>query len=250
VEKMKKIIVFIFINMLIVPTYALAVNIAIFCSGNGSNFQALVNAVKQGEIKANIALMVCDNLQAYALKRAESEGIKRLFVQTRDRSKNEYEAEIIKNLEQEKIGLICLAGYMRLLSPQFVQKYPNQILNIHPSLLPAFKGSHAIKDALDYGVKVTGVTVHFVDEEMDHGPIVLQEGVKVCDTDSEEMLAKRIHLTEHLLYPRAVRLFVEKKLKIEGHQVKIEPEFNPSQQFNGIAGFSSMPSKGYFFSIR
>ncbi|TET05851.1 phosphoribosylglycinamide formyltransferase [Candidatus Dependentiae bacterium] len=224
-------------------------NIAIFCSGNGSNFQALVNSVKKGEINAHIALMVCDNPDAYALKRAENEEIKSLLVQTKAKSKDEYEEEIIKNLGQEKIGLICLAGYMRLLSPQFVQKYRNKILNIHPALLPAFKGRYAIKDALDYGVKVSGVTVHFVDEKIDNGPIVLQEEVQVYDNDSEEALAARIHQIEHQLYPRAIKLFVDGKLKVEGRKVKIEPEFNPVQQFNGIAGYSSFPCKGYFFSV-
>lgn len=238
--------------MLIVPAYVLAMNnIAIFCSGNGSNFQAIANDVKRGKINANVVLMVCDNPEAYVLQRAKNEKIKSLLIPRENfTSKEEQEIEIIKKLEQEKVDLICLAGYMRLLSPQFVQKYLNKILNIHPALLPAFKGSDAIKDALDYGVKVTGVTVHFVDEAVDHGPIVLQEAVRVYENDSEETLAACIHSTEHKLYPKAVKLFVEGKLKVEGRKVKIESEFNSAQQFNGIAGYLSFPSDGFFFSAR
>ncbi|MFC1631045.1 phosphoribosylglycinamide formyltransferase [Candidatus Omnitrophota bacterium] len=202
-------------------------NIAVFCSGNGSNFQAIVDSVKRGEIKANIALMVCDQPGAQALQRAKTEGIKGLLIE-RDNfsSKAEYEAEIIKNLEKENVELICLAGYMRLVGPEFVKKYQNKILNIHPALLPAFKGTQGIKDALDYGVKLTGVTVHFVDAEMDQGPIILQRPIEICDDDSEETLAARIHQIEHQLYPQAVKLFVEGKLKITGRKVKVASDAN------------------------
>lgn len=197
-------------------------NIAVFCSGNGSNFQAIVDSVKGGEIKAKIALMVCDNPQAFALERAEREGIKSLLVQRKSfKTKDEYEAEISKNLEKENIGLICLAGYMRLVSSSFVHKYRHRILNIHPALLPSFKGTHGIKDALEYGVKVGGVSVHFVDAQMDHGPVILQRAVEIKDDDTEESLAERIHEVEHKLYPQAIKLFVEGKLKLEGRKVKI-----------------------------
>lgn len=197
-------------------------NIAVFCSGSGTNFQAMVDAVKRGEIKANIALMVCDNPDAYALTRARNAGIKTLLVQIKDfPGKQAFEQEIIKNLEQEKVELIALAGFMRLVSPLFVKKYKNRILNIHPALLPSFKGTHGIKEALDYGVKLTGPTVHFVDDEMDHGPIILQEAVEVEDDDTEESLAKKIHAKEHIIYPKAIRLFVEGKLRIEARKVKI-----------------------------
>jgi phosphoribosylglycinamide formyltransferase-1 len=197
-------------------------NIAVFCSGNGSNFQALVDSVKVGAISAKIALMVCDNPQAFALERAKKEGVKSVLVQRKDfQTKEKLETEIIKNLEQENIELICLAGFMRLVSPAFVKKYYHKILNIHPALLPSFKGTQAIKDALDYGVRVTGVTVHFVDEKVDHGPIILQQAIEIEDSDTEESLAQRIHEIEHRLYPEAVKLFVEGKLKIEGRKVKI-----------------------------
>jgi phosphoribosylglycinamide formyltransferase-1 len=197
-------------------------NIAVFCSGNGSNFQAIVNSIKAGEISAKIALIVCDNPQAFALERAKKEGVKSALIE-RDvfLTKEEFEAKIIKHLEQENIELICLAGFMRLVSPAFVKKYHHKILNIHPALLPSFKGTQAIKDALDYGVRVTGVTVHFVDEKVDHGPIILQQAIEIKDSDTEESLAHRIHEIEHRLYPEAVKLFVEGKLKIEGRKVRI-----------------------------
>lgn len=196
--------------------------IAVFCSGSGSNFQAIVDSLKGADIPAEIALMVCDNPGALALKRAKKEGIKSLLVERKKfGSKYEFEAEIIKNLEKENIELICLAGYMRLVGPKFVQKYRHRILNIHPALLPAFRGTQGIKDALDYGAKVTGVTVHFVDVEMDHGPVILQQALEIKDDDTEESLASRIHQVEHKLYPQAVRLFVEGKLKIVGRHVKL-----------------------------
>ena len=197
-------------------------NIAVFCSGNGSNFQAIANSVKNGEIKAKIALIVCDNPQAFALKRAEKLGIRSLLVEGKKfQSRDEYEAEIIKNLEKENIELICLAGYMRIVSPSLVQRYSNKILNIHPALLPSFKGTQGIKDALDYGVKVSGVTVHFVNDKMDQGPIILQEALQIKGDDTEKSLAERIHQIEHKLYPQALRLFVEGRLEIEGRKVKI-----------------------------
>jgi phosphoribosylglycinamide formyltransferase-1 len=197
-------------------------NIAVFCSGNGSNFQAIADNVKCSAIKAKIALMVSDNPKAFALERAKKEGIKSLLIQRKDfKSKDEFEARIIENLEKENIELICLAGYMRIVGERLIRKYPHKIINIHPALLPSFKGTQGIKDALDYAVKVTGVTVHFVDEEMDHGPIILQKAVDITDSDNEESLALRIHQIEHQLYPQAVKLFVEGKLKIKGRKVEI-----------------------------
>jgi len=197
-------------------------NIAVFCSGNGSNFQAIVDSVKCGEVKAKIALMVCDNPKAFALERAKGEGIKSLLVERKNiKTRDEFESEIIENLEQENIELICLAGFMRLISPRFVQRYRHKILNIHPALLPSFKGIYGIKEALDYGAKLTGVTVHFVDEETDHGPIILQQALEIKQADTEETLAGRIHELEHKVYPQAIKLFVEGKLKIEERRVKI-----------------------------
>ncbi|MCX5715574.1 MAG: phosphoribosylglycinamide formyltransferase, partial [Candidatus Omnitrophica bacterium] len=145
-------------------------NIAVFCSGNGTNLQAIINAVKRGYIKARIKLVVCDNPRAYALKRAKKAGIE-TYVQTKGafKTRQDYDKAVVRKLKDERIDLVVLAGFMRLLSGYFVNAYKNRILNIHPALLPSFKGTRGIKDALDHGVKVTGPTVHFVNEELDAG---------------------------------------------------------------------------------
>jgi phosphoribosylglycinamide formyltransferase-1 len=197
-------------------------NIAVFASGRGSNFAAIIRAVKKGKIKANLSLLVCDNPKALALVRAKRAGIKVALLKREEfTAKKDFEAEIIRQLEENKIDLIVLAGYMRMVSAELVSRYKNRILNIHPALLPSFKGSEGIKDALIYGVKVTGVTVHFVDEEMDHGAIILQEAVKIKEDETLESLEKRIHKIEHRLYPEAIKLYTQGKLEIEGRRVKI-----------------------------
>lgn len=197
------------------------VNIAVFCSGSGSNFQAIAESVNKGYIKgAKIAVMVTDTPGCFARERAKKLGIETFVVERKNyKTIEEFERSIIDELEKRDIGLIVLAGYMRLLSPSFVKKFQNKVLNIHPALLPSFKGTEGIKDALDYGVKVTGPTVHFVDAEMDHGPIIFQAAVEVNDDDTEETLAPRIHKLEHQIYPKAIKLFVEGKLKIVNRKV-------------------------------
>jgi phosphoribosylglycinamide formyltransferase-1 len=197
-------------------------NIAVFASGRGSNFAAIIRAVKKGKIKANLALLVCDEPHAGAISKARRAGIKVALVKREDFvSKKDFEAKIMQDLEENKIDLILLAGFMRLLSPELVSKFKGRILNIHPALLPSFKGTEGIKEAFDYGAKITGVTVHFVDEEMDHGPIILQKAVKIEENDSLETLEKKIHKTEHSLYPEAVKLYTEGKLRLEGRKVRI-----------------------------
>jgi len=198
-------------------------NIAVFASGRGSNLQAIIEAVKKRKINARLSLLVCDNPQAYAIKRAKRALIKVALVQRTDYpNKQGLEAEIIRHLKEENISLIVLAGFMRILSPEFVREYQGRIINIHPALLPSFKGAEGIKDAFDYGVKVTGVTVHFVDEKMDHGPIILQEIIKIEESDTLGKLEAKIHKIEHKLYPEAIQLFVKGKLKISGRKVKIK----------------------------
>ncbi|TAN58962.1 phosphoribosylglycinamide formyltransferase [bacterium] len=198
-------------------------NIAVFASGNGSNFQAIVNAVKKGKLKANLKLLVCDNPKAYVLERANKAGISVFLIERQNYAgKKEFEDAIIGRLKAEKIGLIVLAGFMRILSAGFVRQFKSKILNVHPSLLPSFKGAHAIKDAFNYGVKVAGVTVHLVDEKVDHGPIILQEPVRVSQRDTLKSLEKKIHKEEHRIYPEAIRLFVSGRLKIEGRNVRVE----------------------------
>jgi len=197
-------------------------NIAVLCSGNGTNLQAIIDAVRSGSIKATIALVVSDNGDSYALERAKRAGITVTHLDPRGYTSREaYDAEIVKRLRAKDVGLVVLAGFMRLLSPSFVKEYPGRIFNIHPALLPSFKGTHGVRDALAYGVKVTGPTVHFVDEKLDHGPIVLQRAIEVRDGDTEETLTERMHKAEHEIYPQAIKLFVEGKLRIEGRRVVI-----------------------------
>jgi len=197
-------------------------NIAVFASGRGTNFAAIIKAVKKGKIKANLSLLVCDNPSAKAIGRAKRAGIKVALVKREDfATKKDFEDKIIQHLAEDNIDLIVLAGFMRILSPELVARYKNKILNIHPAILPSFKGTEGIKDAFDYGVKVTGVTVHFVDEKMDHGPIILQKAVKIEEDDTLESLEAKIHKVEHQLYPEAIRLYVEGKLKPQERKVNI-----------------------------
>lgn len=198
-------------------------NIAVFASGSGTNFEAIINNVKDGTIRnGRVCLLVCDKQKAFCLERAKKFGIKIALVEREKYgSRKEFEAEVLAHLKRERIDLICLAGFMKILSPAFVKKYRNRILNIHPALLPSFKGAHAIKEALKYGVKVTGATVHFVTENLDAGPIILQEPLKISEDDTEESLLAKMHLKEHKIYAEAINLFCLDKLKIIGNKVKI-----------------------------
>ena len=199
------------------------VNFAVFCSGQGTNLQAMIDAAKKKRISAKLALVVCDNPGAHAIERARRAGIPVAVFDPEDfASKKELEAAVIGELNRGKIRLIALAGYMRILSDDFVRRYKNRILNIHPALLPAFRGGQAIKDALKYGVKVTGATVHFVSEEVDAGPIVLQAVCPVKNNDSEKTLLARVHKLEHKIYPEAIELFARGKLKAAGRRVIVK----------------------------
>ena len=195
-------------------------NIAVFVSGSGTNLQAIIDEVNSGYIKAKIALVVGDNGGAYALERAKKAGIETLFMDPKIfKSKGDFDKTVIKYLKDKNVELICLAGYMRVLTPYFVREYRDRIMNIHPALLPSFKGTNGVKDALDYGVKVTGPTVHFVTEKVDAGPIIAQTVVEVKDDDIEDTLRERIHQEEHKIYPEAIKDFVEGKLEIKGRKV-------------------------------
>ena len=198
------------------------VNIAVLCSGSGTNLQAIIDKVRSGYIPAKIALVLSDKRGAFALSRAKKAGIETVVLNPKDyKTREDFDKEVIKNLKKRNVGLVVMAGFMRLLSPYFIKEYQNKIINIHPALLPSFKGTHGIKDALDYGVKVIGATVHFVDEHLDHGPIILQSAVDVKDDDTEETLLERVHKEEHKIYPEAVKLFAEGRLKIEGRRVRV-----------------------------
>ncbi len=191
--------------------------VAVFVSGSGSNLQAIIDASIPS---IEIALVFSNNPDAYALKRAENHGIPTLVVNHRDfKSREEFEGEILKHLEPLGVELIVLAGFMRILSPVLVRAYANRMINLHPALLPSFPGIHAARQAIEAGVKFTGCTVHFVDEGVDSGPIILQAVVPVEDGDDEDSLLQKIHAEEHRIYPEAIRLISEGKIRIEGKRV-------------------------------
>lgn len=198
-------------------------NIAVFASGNGTNLEALIDAGSAGKLAGGrIVLVVSDKPEAFALKRAEKAGIETLVLEAKGfSSREEYDKKIIERLKEKNIELVALAGFMRILSDGFIEEYKGKILNIHPALLPSFKGVHGIKDAFSYGVKVTGVTVHFVEKDLDAGPVILQESVRIEESDTLDTLEEKVHKIEHKLYPEAVRLFVSGKLKLEGRKVSI-----------------------------
>ena len=202
-------------------------NIAVFCSGNGTNLQAIIDAIKTKKLKGvRISLVVCDNPEAYALKRAGKAKIKTLLIERKDfLLKSQFEKEIIRSLKKEKVQLIVLAGFMRIIGSDLLKSYKNRIINIHPALLPSFKGAQGIKDAFDYGVKITGVTVHFVDEKMDHGPIIAQEVVVVEKKDTLKSLEDKIHKVEHRLYYQAISLFALGRIKISGRKTKLKIKY-------------------------
>ncbi|MCX5679522.1 MAG: phosphoribosylglycinamide formyltransferase [Candidatus Omnitrophica bacterium] len=197
-------------------------NIAVLCSGSGTNLQVIIDKVASGYIPARIALVVSDRANAFALERAKKAGIETLVLDKKDfKSREDFDKKLMESLDNKNVGLVVLAGFMRLLGPRFIEKYRNRIINVHPALLPSFKGAHGIKDSLDHGVKVTGVTVHFVDEKLDNGPVIAQAALEIRDGDTEESLLERVHKEEHRLYPEAVKLFVEGRLKIEGRKVRV-----------------------------
>lgn len=184
--------------------------IAIFASGSGTNFQAIVNSIKNKEIKAEIALLVCDNPNAFVIIRAKKENINTFVFNPKNYiNKENYEKDIIKELKKHKIEFIALAGYMRIIGKNLLKEYNNKIINIHPSLLPAFKGKDAIKKAYEYGVKVTGVTIHYIDEGIDTGKIIAQEVIKISENETLDEVEKRIHEIEHLLYPSVLKNILE-----------------------------------------
>jgi len=201
-------------------------NIGILVSGRGSNLQALIDSISKREINGTIAIVVSNIEDAYALNRAASAGIRTAVVDHRKfKSREDFEKELIRVLDDSKVDLVCLAGFMRVLTSFFIRNYRNRIINIHPALLPSFPGIHAQKQALDYGVKVSGCTVHFVDEGTDTGPIILQKTVPVYDADDEESLSERILAEEHKLYIEAVKLFCSERIIVNGRKVFIKQDY-------------------------
>ena len=196
--------------------------IAVLASGEGTNLEAIFEAAARGEIAGTVALVLSDREEAPALGRARGRGVKALFTDPRGcRKRADYDAALLELLRQEKIELVVLAGFMRLLSPLLVAAFPQSIINIHPSLLPSFPGLDSVRQALEHGVKITGCTVHFVDEGLDSGPIILQEAVPVLQHDSVETLHQRVHAAEYRLYPRAIDLYCRGKITVQGRRCLI-----------------------------
>jgi len=195
--------------------------LGVLCSGRGTDLQSIIDAIDAGQVPAEIAIVLTDK-EAYALERARKAGIEAVCVDRKQFAGREpFEKALIEKLEAAGVTLVVLAGFMRILTPYFVGHFAGRIMNIHPALLPSFPGAHAHRDVLAYGVKVSGCTVHFVDEGTDSGPIIMQAAVPVLDDDTEETLGARVLKEEHRIYPECIRLYCEGKLKVEGRKVTI-----------------------------
>jgi len=207
--------------------------IGVLISGRGSNLQAIIDAIENEELAARIAVVVSNKADAYGLERARVHGIEAVFIPSKGKDRTDFEREVAEVLEARGVELVCLAGFMRLLSPYFIRRFKNRIMNIHPALLPSFPGEEAQRQAFEYGSKVTGCTVHFVDEGVDTGPVIIQMPVAVDEEDTVESLSARILEHEHRAYPAAIQLLAEKRLKIEGRRVHVLP---PEKWANRQAG--------------
>ena len=197
--------------------------LAVLVSGNGSNLQSIIDCIATGGLNASIACVISNNPDAYALTRAAAHGIPCVIQEnSRFKGRREYDAALVEILQGYGVELVVLAGYMRILSEVMVNAYPNAIMNIHPALLPSFPGLHAQQQAIDYGVKFSGCTVHFVDCGTDTGPVILQAVVPVAQDDTDATLSARIQQEEHRIFPEAIRLFVDGKLTVNGRRVQIQ----------------------------
>jgi phosphoribosylglycinamide formyltransferase-1 len=199
--------------------------IAVLVSGSGSNLQAIIDASEKGEIPCRVGIVISNKADAYGLVRARKHAIPTEVISHKDfPSREEFDRRLVEIIRKSGSSLVCLAGFMRVLTPVFVRAFPNRILNIHPALLPSFPGTHGPGQALNHGVRFSGCTVHFLDEGVDTGPIVVQAVVPVYDDDTEDTLAARILVQEQRIYPMAIRLFFQGRLKVEGRRVRIEGE--------------------------
>ena len=198
-------------------------NIGVLVSGSGTNLQSIVDACGRGELKARVACVISNKADAFALERARKAGITALHLNHKDHDGREsYDRALVAALKEHQVELVVLAGFMRIITPVLLDAFPMAIMNIHPALLPAFPGLHAQRQALEYGAKVAGCTVHFVDAGTDTGPIIVQASVPVMEGDTEDTLSARIQKEEHRIYPEAIRLYSEGRLRIDGRRVKIE----------------------------
>jgi phosphoribosylglycinamide formyltransferase 1 len=198
--------------------------IGVLVSGNGTNLQAILDRCADGTISAEIACVISNKAEAHALERARTHGIPTVHIDHRDYpGRAHYDAALVDTLRKHEVGLVVLAGFMRIITPVLIDAFPAAIMNIHPALLPAFPGLHAQRQALEYGVRITGCTVHFVDAGTDTGPIILQTAVVVDKEDTEDTLSAKIQLEEHRIYPQAIQLYADDRLKVEGRKVIISP---------------------------
>ena len=196
--------------------------IGVLASGRGSNFQSIIDAVERGYLRVTLRVLVTDNPEAFAIERAKNHGIEHLVMRPKEfASREEYFERIAAELKRRGVYLVVLAGFMRIVGKPLIDAFPGRIMNIHPALLPSFPGLHGQRQALDYGVKISGCTVHFVDEGMDTGPVIIQAAVPVSPDDTEETLSERILKLEHRIFPEAIRLYAEGRLRVEGKAVKI-----------------------------
>jgi phosphoribosylglycinamide formyltransferase-1 len=199
--------------------------LGILISGNGSNLQSIIDHIEKGSLKATIKIVISNNPDAYGITRAKKHGIPVVVLKNGDFiNKEDFDLELINILKNNSVDLVILAGFMRVLTPTFLKAFTQKIMNIHPALLPSFPGIHGQKQALEYGVKLSGCTVHFVDEGVDTGPIIIQSAVQVFDDDTEETLAARILKEEHRIYPQAIQFYTEGKIEIKGRKVRIKTE--------------------------
>ena len=204
---------------------SLRLPIEVLISGGGTNLQAIIDAIESGYLPAEVRLVLSNRSDAYGLVRAKRHGIETTIVSHTDfDSREDFDQEMVSVLQDKGVALVVLAGFMRLLSPVFIRAFPQRILNIHPALLPTFPGLHAQRQALEHGVRIAGATVHIVDEEMDHGPIIMQAAVPVYPDDTEDSLSARILAQEHRIYPASIKLFAEGRVKIQDGKVIVRDE--------------------------
>ncbi|BCB96359.1 phosphoribosylglycinamide formyltransferase [Dissulfurispira thermophila] len=198
-------------------------NLGVLASGRGSNFQAIIDEIEAGRLDAEIKILIVDNPNAYAIERAKRHSIEYLYINPKEfPSKDDFFIKIADELKSRDVELVILAGFMRIVRKFLIDAFPNRIMNIHPALLPSFPGLHGQKQAVDYGIRISGCTVHFVDEGMDTGPVIIQAAVPVSPDDTEDSLSARILKLEHKIFPEAIRLYAEGRLSVEGRVVKIK----------------------------
>lgn len=222
---------------------AYKIKVGVLASGGGTDLQSIIDASEKNMIDAEVKVVISDRCDAFCLKRAEKHNIPTYFLDPKNKNRIQIDSEIDKILLEKNIDLVVGAGYMRILSKDFVKKWYKKLINIHPALLPSFKGTNGQGDALEYGVKITGCTTHFMDEKMDHGPIILQAAVLVKQDDTRYSLAERILEVEHQILPRTIQLFAQKRLKIEKRRVKILPGDSWKEKYETISDV--LYSEGY-----